>query len=704
MNELFVWLLQSSTQISSHEWFLKQITLASLMGSFLFLIVGLIHRWVINFPRFWLTLLLALVLIRFSCFVTPDSRASALNLIPRTSAPSKVEKRTGTSASHAISTRLSNPSLQAFSEGRQFGETSSGEHKSTVRRSKFNLEPTLLIFLIWVSGFAISLFYFIRDWRLTQKLIARSNHAPAWLNAQLNNFLTGFANCPSVSTPDLRITNEVSSPAITGIVRRTLLIPEWCLSALTKEEMTCVLTHELCHIQRRDVELTYAMRLLGCIHWFNPLMAKLKSKVMTLRELGCDQQAIRWLQTNSMFSTKVIPAYGKALLKLESYFSISKQTSLQPAFFSNNALSIERILAMTNSKQVQGSKLAAILAVTLGFLFLASGFSKPLAAQQASKVSPPSSTSRTATKTEPGKNGHQAQRYTLQSKTLQSKRSDEVIATYPHPIPTTRLPLFSPMKTTYQQEVTSITIGNPKVLQAQFKNRQTVEYTATQSGESLVTVCKADGSKECTIFKAITIAADEQPQGKELFAVKVKLFEVDQERWNKSSLNTSAETPASIKRLFDSKAAKENHVLVRDLPNQAVSFLTATTESDSSSKPLTKISEPTMVSIVGTETEFVSGGEIPIHVKAAEGRSAIEFRRFGNVINATVIGKTREGTLMEIRFENSELVKNDENPDGVPGFRVRRASTAIKQKPNQWTALRAGKHVALFQVQPLDRR
>ncbi len=114
--------------------------------------------------------------------------------------------------------------------------------------------------------------------------------------------------------PRVLISSSVSSPAVTGLLRPTLLLPAQFDHDFTPAEARLVLKHELMHLKRGDLPLNALMCVLMALHWFNPLLWIAFFKIRTDREAACDAQVLH----DSPSDRRI--AYGHALLKVETSF------------------------------------------------------------------------------------------------------------------------------------------------------------------------------------------------------------------------------------------------------------------------------------------------------------------------------------------------------------------------------------------------
>jgi len=84
----------------------------------------------------------------------------------------------------------------------------------------------------------------------------------------------------------------VESPALYGVFRPVLLLPEGWESAFSEPELTHVFLHELAHVRRGDLFSNALAMGVGWLHWFNPLV-RVAIRCMRLdRELAADAMVL----------------------------------------------------------------------------------------------------------------------------------------------------------------------------------------------------------------------------------------------------------------------------------------------------------------------------------------------------------------------------------------------------------------------------
>ena len=90
----------------------------------------------------------------------------------------------------------------------------------------------------------------------------------------------------------LRLSEDLSSPGVTGVFRPVLLLPASAL-AWSRERLSQVLTHEFAHVTRRDCLLNLVADLAGIVYWCNPLVRSAVKRLRTESEHACDDLVLR---------------------------------------------------------------------------------------------------------------------------------------------------------------------------------------------------------------------------------------------------------------------------------------------------------------------------------------------------------------------------------------------------------------------------
>lgn len=138
----------------------------------------------------------------------------------------------------------------------------------------------LAIFVVWMAGTIAMTVVRLRTWRQIRAAVRASS---PWAVPAL----------PVSGGLNVRSTPGVMEPGVVGLWRPVLLVPSGIEDDLTPRQLAAVLTHELCHIRRRD-NVTAAVHMLGeSVFWFHPLVWWIGSRLVDERERACDEEVVR---------------------------------------------------------------------------------------------------------------------------------------------------------------------------------------------------------------------------------------------------------------------------------------------------------------------------------------------------------------------------------------------------------------------------
>ena len=89
------------------------------------------------------------------------------------------------------------------------------------------------------------------------------------------------------------ITPSAEEPGVVGFLRPVLVLPANFLEHLNPRQLGAILTHELCHVKRRDNLFAGVHMMVEAIFWFHPLVWWIGSRMVEERELACDEEVLR---------------------------------------------------------------------------------------------------------------------------------------------------------------------------------------------------------------------------------------------------------------------------------------------------------------------------------------------------------------------------------------------------------------------------
>lgn len=178
-----------------------------------------------------------------------------------------------------------------------------------------DLPWTAIVIAVWSLGVGITLARTLRSWFETRGVVSRSVAGDAPLRAAVHELSTLLA----LRRPaEVRVSAEIESPLITGVLRPVILVPRDLFPTLTAEQQRMTLCHELAHMKRGDLWLGCVPALVERCFFFHPLARLAAREYAFWREAACDDAVLVALGASPQ-------SYGRLLLALG--------VSRQPATF-----------------------------------------------------------------------------------------------------------------------------------------------------------------------------------------------------------------------------------------------------------------------------------------------------------------------------------------------------------------------------------
>jgi len=163
--------------------------------------------------------------------------------------------------------------------GQPFLESGSSTHTTALPVPHGSGWLTLAILAIWVSGSVALIRLRFRMWRQIRRALATSRP----IDIERITLPAGVR---------LRAANGVLEPGVVGLFRQVILVPAGIDRHLTQDQLEAVLSHEICHIRRRDNLLAGLHMLVETVFWFHPLVWWIGSRLIAERERACDEDVI----------------------------------------------------------------------------------------------------------------------------------------------------------------------------------------------------------------------------------------------------------------------------------------------------------------------------------------------------------------------------------------------------------------------------
>jgi len=97
----------------------------------------------------------------------------------------------------------------------------------------------------------------------------------------------------------LKLTDDSMSPAVCGLFRPVILLPQSLVEKLSAGQLRAVLLHEAIHLRRGDVWVNCAQALLQIFYWWHPLLWLANARIRRVREEAVDDAVMLALRDDA---------------------------------------------------------------------------------------------------------------------------------------------------------------------------------------------------------------------------------------------------------------------------------------------------------------------------------------------------------------------------------------------------------------------
>ncbi len=166
------------------------------------------------------------------------------------------------------------------------------------------------IFIAWLLGVLALLAEFIRRVASIKKVINQSKPAPERLVDMVH---TCQEKIGVKGLVDLRLSNNMVSPAVCGLLRHVIIAPTGLLEEMDGSKLEMVLMHELSHIKRADLWINFIQTVLQIFYFYNPFVWAANAYVCRVREQAVDEMVLTRLKGEAAsYSNTLIDVAEKA--------------------------------------------------------------------------------------------------------------------------------------------------------------------------------------------------------------------------------------------------------------------------------------------------------------------------------------------------------------------------------------------------------
>ena len=168
-----------------------------------------------------------------------------------------------------------------------------GSSLSTASSSETGVKGKRVIFSIsgilsgaWFAGVLLFLGITLIDQRKVRRMLRQSVPASGLLKELYGNLLSDM----NISrAPDLKITDDLDSPALVGFFKPCILMPSWIAEDGNESRMEWLLRHELTHWKHLDPLALILRRISEILFYFHPAVWFSGKRWEEAMELACDR-------------------------------------------------------------------------------------------------------------------------------------------------------------------------------------------------------------------------------------------------------------------------------------------------------------------------------------------------------------------------------------------------------------------------------
>ena len=275
------------------SWLLHSGLQTTILAAIVFAILTIFGRRLTSHTRYALLLLL---LIKFSLppflnFPTGIFSLSSPVIVtnePEVNVVSPLDTAPQPTAPSRQSTLKSSAPVLTDSGTTEIRETIS-RRPAPVNSDSVAVDPRVWLLILHGLGMLVVGMSLQRQWRRVRSLV---NNATAPSADLLNEFDSVVARLATRRVPKLLISDNTDAPFATGITSPVVVLPSSVVNLLDQRQIRIILSHEVAHIQRKDLIVGWCEAVLKAIWWFHPVMWWLTRQLRSTREECCDDELV----------------------------------------------------------------------------------------------------------------------------------------------------------------------------------------------------------------------------------------------------------------------------------------------------------------------------------------------------------------------------------------------------------------------------
>lgn len=158
--------------------------------------------------------------------------------------------------------------------------------------------------LVWLLGTAWGLTYLSVAWYRARRLLGGAEAAP-----RLERLLT-----PELGVNvAIKVSDRITSPMVVGLPCQCILVPKRLAAELPESVLLDLLYHEIAHVRRYDLWVSFAQQCLLAIYWWSPCLRFIGTRLNLNREMACDERAAQSTGGSRKYARSLLAGVEKAL-------------------------------------------------------------------------------------------------------------------------------------------------------------------------------------------------------------------------------------------------------------------------------------------------------------------------------------------------------------------------------------------------------
>ena len=202
---------------------------------------------------------------------------------------------------------------------------------------------------IYLATVVLALLRIARAWHAAHSLVGHSRETLQH-RAELADLSSRFR----VKLPQLRESEEVSSPMVVGVRAPIVLLPEG-FARFTEDEVRAALCHELAHVKRQDYLMNLVCQVAASPLAWHPVVHAVQQRIRMTREMVCDAIAAQEMESDI--------GYAKCLLALAHSMLGERDIAGRAEFlglFNRNTLEERIMRLMETTKMSMRARVARV--------------------------------------------------------------------------------------------------------------------------------------------------------------------------------------------------------------------------------------------------------------------------------------------------------------------------------------------------------